>query len=65
VFDAVSTPLLLTTVFTDSIAKAEGAITSTNFMISSLKGIETEQPLNPSARIPRTAPSRSSVVNAL
>jgi hypothetical protein len=65
VFEPVRTPSSLTTVFTESIAAAEGSRRSRNGMIASLNGIETEQPRMPRARIPRTAPSRSVVVNAL
>ena len=64
-FDAVSTPSSFTIVLTDSIAAADPSTTSTRGITASLNGIDTEHPRIPSARMPRTAPSMSSVVNAL
>ena len=65
VFDPVSTPPSFTIVLTDSIAAAEGSTTSMSGMTASLNGIDTEHPRIESARMPRTAPSMSSVVKAL
>lgn len=56
---------MLTIVFTEVIASAEASRESTRSITASLNGIDTPQPRMPSARIPRTAPGRSSVVQAL
>ncbi|MCY1561298.1 hypothetical protein D9M68_985340 [compost metagenome] len=58
-------PLQLTRVLTESMAAAEGSISSTKAMQASLYGIDTPQPRIPKARIPATAAGRSSVRIAL
>jgi hypothetical protein len=65
VLAAVSRPSSFTTVFAASMAAADGSTSSTRGRIADLNGMETEQPRIPRARTPRTAPSRSSVLNAL
>ena len=56
---------MLTIVFTESMARADGSSSSTNGITASLNGIEMPAPRMPSPRMPATAAAMSGVVNAL
>ena len=58
-------PPSLTMVLTESMAFADGSITSTRAMTSSLYGIDTAQPRIPSPRTPAIAWARSVGAKAL
>jgi len=62
---ALRWPSVLTMVFTEPMAAADGSSSSTRGMAASLNGMETALPRMPSARMPVMAPGRSWVVKAL